>query len=275
MSWRGAYEPGGEEAWPKGKRPISHDPSIEHEPHLADNEFPDDETEATAGLGMDPIGGGESFDDEVEHGVWDEPGISRDLTGPIPDDAATYAAWLAKGRQEVTAQKSWRICWLVVLLAGPWSVLATFITHFSGGFRGGIVVICVIGPIIEEIMKASAILWIVEKRPYFFTSRLQILICALASGFCFAVIENFLYLNVYIADPTPTIILVRWTACVALHVGCTLIAGWGLSRVWRRTMNSSTRPDIRKASPYLMAAATVHGLYNTSAVLLTAAVGGL
>jgi RsiW-degrading membrane proteinase PrsW (M82 family) len=120
-------------------------------------------------------------------------------------------------------------------------------------------------------MKAAAILWIVEKRPYLFRSKTQILTAAMASGLWFAVIENFLYLNVYIANPSPAIIAWRWSVCVLLHVGCTFLVGLGLSRVWEHTMTARTRPQLSIASKFLMAAVICHAAYNTLAVLITAA----
>jgi hypothetical protein len=256
---------------PKKSKP-KHHPSIEHEPHLASQEFEKDETELTAGMGLDPLGGPRSLDDEVEHSVWDEPARSVALSGETPASAVTYAEWLDKGEREVTRSKSALICLAVVLFAGPWAILGTFVSQLGGGTgAGGVIAICLVGPLIEEIMKAAGILWIVEKRPFYFRSRKQILLCAIASGLWFAVIENLIYLNVYIDSPSVWIILWRWTVCVLLHVGCTFISGVGLSRVWQKTMTLRTRPQMSLASKFIIAAVICHAVYNTAAVLFSAA----
>jgi iron-sulfur cluster assembly accessory protein len=93
----------------------------------------------------------------------------------------------------------------------------------------------------------------------------------MASGLWFAVIENGLYLNVYIQDPSLEIIIWRWTVCVLLHVGCTLVSGVGLSRVWEHTMSTRTRPKMSLAANWLIGAVVCHALYNSSAVLVSAA----
>ena len=56
-------------------------------------------------------------------------------------------------------------------------------------------------------MKVAMATYVVEKRPYLFTSTAQIMFAGLAAGLSFASIENLLYLGVYI--PHPTVGMVR------------------------------------------------------------------
>ena len=120
------------------------------------------------------------------------------------------------------------------------------------------------------VMKIAATLWIVEKRPFLFRSRLQIAVCVLAGALVFAAVENVMYLEVYIAGPTPGLARWRWSVCVAMHMGCSLVAGLGLMRIWRRAMTTRSRPQLSSGAPYLMTAAIIHGTYNAFAVLLDA-----
>ncbi len=51
------------------------DMSIESEPHFACQQFQEDETEQTAGTGLDPLGTPLTTDDEMEHGIGEEPAL--------------------------------------------------------------------------------------------------------------------------------------------------------------------------------------------------------
>lgn len=82
-------------------------------------------------------------------------------------------------------------------------------------------------------MKVALALWVVEKRPYLFKSTSRIVLCAAVSGVVFAAVENLLYLNVHIPNSNIELVRWRWTACVAPHGGCRLIAGEGLTQIGR------------------------------------------
>ncbi len=108
--------------------------------------------------------------------------------------------------------------------------------------------------------------WSIVKKS---TRRLLAMVVAVAaSGLVFAVIENLLYLNVYIEDPTPEIRAWRWIACTILHVLCCLITSIGLVRIWRHTNKHATQPGFALGAPLLIAAVVVHGLYNLSALMI-------
>lgn len=251
----------------------SHDHSIEDEPHHRDVPFQGDPSESKTDKILDKAATKQTLDDEVEHSVWDEPGHSDQLTGPTPADALDYPNWLQFRREQTTAAKSW-VCTLgLVLLAGPWAILGTFI---SGSGRTDQTVpyamalmLVVIGPITEEMMKIAVALYVVEKKPFLFRSPLQIFVTVLAGAFVFAAIENILYLYVYVPDPSPELALWRWTVCVALHVSCSLIAAIGLTKIWKHTWTNLQRPQISYAYPFIITAVIVHGAYNAFAIYLS------
>ncbi len=210
-------------------------------------------------------------DDQVDHNVWEEPTLFPESQTSPPPDAATYERWLT-GHMDRTSpgQRQWNTL-LVALAAGPFAL-------FGAMFNGvelehiffTVLVVSVIGPTVEETMKIALATWVVEKRPFRFGSGRHILFCGAFSGFVFAAVENFLYLNVYVPNPSENLILWRWTVCVALHTGCSVLASVGLARVWKESMEARKRPQIGRALPYLIMAIAIHGLYNGSAVLLAA-----
>ena len=161
--------------------------------------------------------------------------------------------------------------WLVLMFAlatgGVLSVLGSLFGQVLAGTGAGLVALAVTGPLYEEIMKALVVLMLIELRPYVFRNAWAIWAATLGSAATFATLENLLYLNVYIPDPSTGIILWRWTACSALHVGCTAIATVGLVRMWRNSITHLRPPAVSDAYPFLVAAIIVHGAYNAAVVL--------
>ena len=250
--------------------PSDNDPSVFNEPHLRGGDFAPDPIDERA----DQILSGRppSEEEHVDQSVWDEPGLSPPLAGPTPEDAPTYEDWISRKIDETTMHGSWLTTIGLALAAGPWAVLGALMSS-GGGSTIGVVMLTIIGPLTEEVMKSAAVLWAIERRPYLFQSRLQIFIALACGAFGFAAIENFVYLTIYIPDPSVEIIAWRWTVCVALHVGCTILSAMGLARIWHDSVESRKRPNLTIWFPYLMCAAGVHGTYNGFALIFETFVG--
>jgi RsiW-degrading membrane proteinase PrsW (M82 family) len=243
------------------------DPSIDDEPHMRGEPLRGDPSERTAETKLNPERHApESGAAKLEHSVWDEPGLSRELAGEPPPGTLTYETWLARGRGRTGWPASWAVTAVVALLAGPWAVLGAL--WGSGQSLFQILLIIVFGPVAEEVMKTAAVLYVIEKRPYWYRSPLQIALCALAGGLAFAAIENLMYLHVHIADPSPGLVYWRWTVCTGMHTACSFIAGLGLVRIWRDVWKRRARPNLTLGFPYLAAAILIHGSYNAFAMYL-------
>jgi hypothetical protein len=250
----------------------NHDPSIENEPHLMPNWVAVDESEARADrvLARDRLR--ETEHDVVDHGVWDEPALSADLAGEADAAQVTYSRWLAKHIAATSWTKSWLLTFAVAAVAGPFAVFGTLFRAPEQGIESAValIAITVIAPVTEEIMKVAAALWVVEKRPYWFKSIGQILLCAIAGGVLFGVIENLLYLYVYLPDAGPSLARWRWTVCVGLHMNCSFIAGVGLARIWHNCIREQHRPILGLGMPWFFIAMVGHGLYNFSVTVFEA-----
>ena len=240
-----------------------HDPSIEHEPHLSGREAaaPTDKPAATP-----PAAARTDEAERLEHSVWDEPGRDDALSGARPAAALDYSAWLSRMVRETSTPKTWAVTALVAAIAGPAAIVGTLLNG-SGTYLPFLAVV-VLGPLMEEVMKSAAALWVVEKRPFLFSSRAQIATCALASGFVFAAVENLMYLHVYVPDASESLSQWRWTVCVALHMGCSLIASLGLMRIWSRARESRQRPELSDGAALLTTAVVIHGAYNGACVAM-------
>ena len=242
----------------------SHDPSIEHEPHLAGGGFQADGSEQKTAKNLAEEVAVSSRHDRVEHTVWDEPARSGELTGPAGEDAVTFARWYREQTARVTWYDSLLLTFGVALFAGPWGVLGALM---SGGGASSVslsalFMVGVVAPVTEEITKIAAALWVVEKRPYWFKSVWQILVCTAASGAMFAAIENLLYLYVYFPHADESLAAWRWTTCVGLHMNCSVVAGVGVARIWHHTDRTAERPQLTLGSAWFALAMAGHGAYN-------------
>lgn len=207
----------------------------------------------------------QSLDERLEHSIWNEPTISDRFVPNDPRDRIDYQEWLDQRRERTSALKSWSVTLLICLVAGPASIASVALVDV---FDRSLLMLVVFGPVAEELAKNLIGLYVAEKRPYLFKSSGQILLCSAMGGLVFALIENLLYLHVYIENPSPGLVLWRYTICVALHMICAVIAGLGVRKLWLTAVNEHKRPDVSSATPYFAVAATLHGLYNLMAVTL-------
>lgn len=206
-------------------------------------------------------------DQAIEHTVWDEPTLVSQTGGAeAPAGQLTYRRWLKAG----IARTSWsRSLWITVgliLAAGPFGILGA-LTAGSAGTEVSLVGVLgavVLAPVTEEITKIAGVLWVVEKRPFWIKSMGQLLLCAAAGGLAFAAIENLIYINVYHANGGEGFREWRWTICTALHVSCSVLAGFGLIRIWDKAIRARTRPELALGTPFFALAMITHGLYNLS-----------
>ncbi len=256
----------------------SHDPSIDHEPHLTgfDSFNEVDSSEAKADKILAREAARRTHHDVVEHTVWGEPAIDEQFSGTPDEQGVTYERWLRANEARTSWAKSLLATAGVAAVAGPFGILGALMSSDSLGSAGiaVIITVAVAAPVAEEIAKIAAPLWVVEKRPYWFKSVWQILLCAAAGGALFGVIENLIYLNIYIPNAQPSLARWRWTVCMGLHMNCSVVAGIGVARIWYHTHRTGNRPNLSLGVPWFVLAMVGHGLYNFS-VTMAEVFGGL
>ena len=239
------------------KRPPT-DPSVSAEPHLSGSRHAPDPSEEKA---VRHLAGNRIDESELaEQSVFDDPSY----TGLVPEGAHTYWHWIEKKSAQTGLLQSYGITLLVALAAGPWAVLGAIFQGSTVDFYGVpyLVGICVVAPVVEEMMKVGAALYILETRPFYFRGSFQILLCAFMGGLVFGVLENLIYLHVYLEDPSDFLIRWRWMVCTTLHTSCSTLAGFGLVRVWKDHRDRRRKPDLPLGFPFLSAAMVLHGSYN-------------
>ncbi len=247
----------------------SRDHSVAAEPWLNQTEFAPDANDVFGAYecppALSPRLPALSPHELAEHSVWDEPATSSRLAGAPDPQAMTWFRYYLLQGSRTPPLLTWMITGVIVMLAGPLAIVGTLLNGLGGD---AMVMMVILGPTIEEMLKIALPLWIVEKRPWLFSNGLQILVCALAGGVAFAAIENWVYLNVYIPDPSPALVAWRWSVCVALHVSCSAIAACGLIRVRNGMLRRGSQPQLNDGGPWIVAAIVVHGLYNLLAISL-------
>lgn len=243
-----------------------HDPSITHEPQFQQGELRLDPSEAKGAEQIRRESTRATEHDLVEHSVWDEVAHSRQLAGDAPDGQLTYARWLERNQARTSWAKSWLITLGIAAIAGPFGIAGALWSPADLGTASQLqwIGLAVIAPVTEEITKVAAALWVVEKRPFWFKSIGQILICAVAGGAMFGVIENFLYLYLLFPNHSPPLADWRWSVCIGLHMNCSLVAGVGLARIWHNAIREQHRPILGLGLPWFFIAMAGHGLYNFS-----------
>jgi len=233
--------------------------STEHEPCLQGGGFETDPSEKRAKAIERDTDEMDSIRDSVEN----EPALTLDAK------SKHLGKWIAEKKAQCSTMGNLSYTAVAALIGGPFAVLGAFMAGQHGIF--GVVYIILFGPVIEELLKQSGMVFLLEKRPWRIFTLWQFVFCAAVSALIFASIENLLYIHLYSADmniaDTEYFAKFRWTVCTALHVCCSVIASMGLIKVWKKQLTDGRPADLSVAYPYFLIAMIIHGCYNFVAVI--------
>ena len=244
---------------------IEHNPDARCEPHLSGEPIVPDQTNR---LDEEPARATAVPPADAEMSIADEPAmrwveIDRTIN-------PGFAELLAERRKETSAIVRWLVVLGAALVAGPLAIVVVFLEAIAGGSGGwGLMAIIVLGPAVEEMTKIACVVYVVERKPWLLPGSMSIACIGLLGGLGFAVVENLLYLNVYIPDPDPGLVTWRWTICTAMHCLCSLLASVGVARMWRAAWREGRPAQTAHALPWLVAAMILHGGYNALAVAMS------
>lgn len=227
---------------------------VRNEPWLNEGTFRTDPSERKT----PPAAGG---DDELttrQNSVEYEPALTGKLEQPYIGD------WIQEQRRRCSFVGNLGVTLLAALIGGPFAVVGAFMA----GRQTSVAILYTVlfAPVIEELLKQSGMIFLLEKKPYRLFSAVQFLFAAFISALIFASIENLIYIHLYTVaeelENPANYALFRWTVCTGLHVVCSIIASLGLIRLWKRQQADGRVIDLAWAYPFFAAAMVIHGLYN-------------
>ena len=124
-----------------------------------------------------------------------------------------------------------RVLELGNFIAGPFAAMGAFMSGRQTVFR--ILYLILFAPVIEELLKQSGMIYLLEKKPYRIFSGGQFIVAAIISAGVFASIENLLYIHFYSNGQTfesfSDFCCFRWGVCTSLHVVCSVIASFTIT----------------------------------------------
>jgi hypothetical protein len=185
-------------------------------------------------------------------------------TPPLQSSIETRTSTSSHPSSQSTPLKWYILGPLIALIGGLFGILGAA-THEMG--YGWYIGPFVAAPVFEEIMKPCGVYFLLAKKPEALFSRRYTAFLAALSGLTFALIENAMYLNVYIPDPTQELVIWRYTVCILLHVSCSYIIGLGINQRLAAWVRRKDR-FLGGNSKYFFSAMAIHGLYNVFAVVV-------
>ena len=220
------------------------------------------------GTGSEPALGASYEDTYGERPVGqagDEPAL---VAMPAAEDVRSFAELYRIRASQTSKVSRWLAVSAVVAIAGPLGIVGALGAISAQVTFFGLLAIVFFGPAVEEISKVMGAVVLIERYPWLIPAAWVIPVMTITGGLGFAVIENWVYLNIYIADPTPEIIRWRWIFGPLVHGISSLLVGIGLMKTWIRVTTRGVPPTLRFGQAWIFAGIAFHGSYNFIAVIL-------
>ncbi len=210
------------------------------------------------------IDGSEDDISTIRDSVLNEPALTGENKQP------RFGQWLINKRAQCTPSGNIAVTLAAALVAGPFAIIGAFISGRQTAFA--IVYVVLFAPVIEELLKQSGMVYLLEKKPYRIFSAGQFVIAAVISALIFSAVENLLYTDLYagssLMQNPSAYAAFRWKYCTLLHVTCSIIASFGLIRVWKKQCLENRTANLSDGFWYFAAAMGVHGAYNLIVTLV-------
>lgn len=153
----------------------------------------------------------------------------------------------------------------LALFGGLLGIAGAFFQELVAG--GGIGVIFIGAPLIEEALKPAGVYLLLLRWPQALAGRLHTALLTALSGLSFGLVESLVYVSVYFPDQGEDFVVFRFTVPVFMHALASFIVGLGLSRAvidWA----AGRAPMPKRARNFYLAGVGLHSVYNTGAVVL-------
>jgi hypothetical protein len=152
----------------------------------------------------------------IRDSVWNEPGSIK--------DSRSFSDWLHSRRCDCSSIGNQYFIVTAGVCGGIFAIIATILAHFvvapESIARSFYLVL--FGPVAEEFLKQSGMIYLLEKQPFRITSIWGIYICGWIAALVFGSLENLVYTHIYFPpDKTPnweSLRAFRWFVCMPGHV---------------------------------------------------------
>jgi len=243
----------------------SNDPDIRNEPHLQQGAmYPKFDPAIDTPLGLDSAAVEFSIasEEDIDHSVWAEPTLNPDVSSAVPESALTYRKWLDQRTSSWSEFSAWTVTFGVVSLSIPFAAFAAIVSWVTSNLFvvSDLIVACLMGPLLQELCKILVPLWIVEKRPYFFTTWFQFLLIAIVTATTFSVVSNF-FLSLAVPEVTTSVFIFQWVGVLGLNLITASIANFGLEKIWRTSIKQGKPPRLEIGYPYFATAIGLHVVF--------------
>jgi len=154
----------------------------------------------------------------------------------------------------------------LALAGGVLGILGAVVQEVQAA-GGGLLLIFVGAPVIEEALKPAGIYILLLRWPHAAGSRLSLALLTALSGLVFGIIESFVYVTLYFSDASSELVTYRFTVPLLLHTSASFLVGLGLSRAiidWAAGRASFPQ----RTRNFYIAAVILHAAYNTTVVAL-------
>jgi hypothetical protein len=164
------------------------------------------------------------------------------------------------------SKKSLLPLWYAIL-GGFFASVGAFIEE---GARNSLFIFVLIGPLIEEILKPMGVIILLESKPSYIYSKLQILWLCIVGALIFSFLENLIYIWWYASSCLSLrLIVFRYTVCIVVHLFSTSILSLGLMREFIRVKEKGARFELENTLPFIVGAVIFHGGYNLLVYIFT------
>jgi RsiW-degrading membrane proteinase PrsW (M82 family) len=173
-----------------------------------------------------------------------------------------------------TVPGKWRL--LAPLLALGGGILGILGAAFTEFFHGTLLAPFFGAPIIEEALKPTGVYILLARWPRVlaFKSQLYTAFLTALAGLVFGLIENLVYFNIYIDNPSSQVVLWRYTVSLGVHVVCSFIFGLGLNQKLMASIKGYIK-FLSTGKRYFFTAMALHAVYNITVTVLQLGFGFL
>jgi hypothetical protein len=152
----------------------------------------------------------------------------------------------------------------LALFGGILGIVGSFLSEVRSG---GLLLLPLGAPIIEEAFKPIGVYLGFVRWPAALTNRLYVALLCAGAGIVFGLVESTMYVFVYATDQGDWYPYFRYTIPVALHGIASFTVGLGLDRTIVDWVNRGA-PFPKRTRRFYLAGVTIHGIYNSTAVIL-------